>query len=101
MEGLKESTGEEDGRKRTGGGRGGRRKGGKGGGEGGEGGGGEGETCSKTVVLPVFVDLSISNVFSFGRREVVGLLHIRNESVSELFTGGAGGLMERRGRWGV
>ena len=52
----------------------------------------------KTAVLPIFLGLSISNVLSFGRREVVGLLHIRNEGDSELFNGGAGEHMERRDR---
>ena len=69
-EGLKESAGEEDGRKRA----------------------GEGETCSKTVVLPDFVDLFISNVFPLGGGGVVGFVHIRNERVLNYYWRGEGNI---------
>ena len=52
--------------------------------EGGERGGGEGEICLKTV------GLFISNVFSFGRRELVGFLHIRNAVSGAVLSVGLG-----------
>ena len=67
-EGLKESAGEKDGRKGLGRGTYGRLEGvcGRRGWEEEGGGRGEGETCSKTVVLPDIVDFFLSNVFPLG-----------------------------------